>query len=382
MRKILIGLCLLFAVSATAQIKKVTIEGEVKGLGNNELMLLNVDQSVIEKTQTKDGKFQIIADMEIGDMRMYSLYAPSVGPLGPSMSNPILSFFGCGTKIKIQALLKDKNLSIVSIKGSACQEEYDKIYKGLRANKAIEAASKPYNEAFRLYNRVAKTPENKARLNAAGKQMDLSFEQKQEEIKALVPKHPKSMPVAVMASLYTMHSDDVSEMEAFLAQFDPAIQHCYYLKQIQKKIARLNAIAIGAQAPDFELKDLEGKLISLKDFKGKYVLLDFWASWCGPCRKENPNVVKAYEGYKAKGFTVLGVSLDAKEADWRKAVKEDGMPWTQVINDKKSRVNALYEIKAIPANFLIDPRGKIIATNLRGAELEKALEKFIIKDIL
>lgn len=377
MRKILIGLCLLLAVTATAQIKKVTINGEVKGLGNQELVLLNVDQSVMGKTQAKEDKFEILADMEIGDMRTYYLYAPSIGPLGPSMSNPTISFFGCGTKIEIQALLKDKSLSVISIKGSPCQTEYDKLYTGLAANKAIEAASKPYNEVFRLYNEVAQTEENKAKLSAAGKQLDRLFEQKQQEITALIPKHRKSMPVAVMASLYTMNTDDVPKMEAFLKEFDPSIQHCYYLKQIQKKVDRLKSIAIGAQAPDFELKNLDGEGISLKDFKGKYVLLDFWASWCGPCRKENPTVVKAYDGYKNKGFTVLGVSLDATEAPWRKAVQEDGMPWAQVINDRKIGVDRLYEIKAIPANFLIDPQGKIIARNLRGPELEKALEKFI-----
>ncbi|MNE72404.1 Thiol-disulfide oxidoreductase ResA [compost metagenome] len=122
---------------------------------------------------------------------------------------------------------------------------------------------------------------------------------------------------------------------------------------------------------------MDGKLVKLSSFKGNYLLLDFWASWCGPCRKENPTVVKAYDNYKAKGFTVLGVSLDAKEADWRKAVKEDGMPWVQLLNDKEAGVNRLYEIKAIPANFLLDPLGKIIATNLRGPALEQALQKFI-----
>ncbi|WP_316822405.1 TlpA disulfide reductase family protein [Pedobacter gandavensis] len=377
MRKLWIGLCLLLAVAAKAQVKKVSIEGEIKGLGNQELMLLNVDQRVIEKTQTREGKFKIIADMEIGDMRYYYLYAPSLGPLGPSMNIPVISFFVCGTQVQVEASVKEKNMSISSVKGSPCNETYDKLYKGLAANMAIEAASKPYNEAFHLYNTVAQTPENKEKLSAAGKELDKLFRQKEEEIRALIPKHPKSMPVAVMASLYTISTDDVPVMEAFLKQFDPSIRNCYYLKQIQQKINRLNSIAIGQKAPDFELKDLDGKAVSLNDFRGKYLLLDFWASWCGPCRKENPNVVKAYDGYKAKGFTVLGVSLDSKEADWRKAVKEDGMPWVQVINDRNSNVAGLYEVKAIPSNFLIDPQGKIIATHLRGAELEKALEKFI-----
>ncbi|SMD13397.1 TlpA disulfide reductase family protein [Pedobacter nyackensis] len=376
-RKLLLGLCLLLALTAEGQIKKVTIEGEVKGFGNNELVLLNVDQSVIEKIQAKDGRFKIIANMEIGDMRYYYLHAPSLGSLGPAMNTPVIFFFVCSPKIEIQAAVKEKNMILSSIKGSPCGDAYDKLYNSLPANKEIEAATKPYNEAFQLYNNVAKRPENLAKLKAASAQLDQLFKQKQNEITALIPTHRKSMPVAVMASLYTISTNDVSKMEAFLKEFDPSIQNCYYLKQIQKKIDRIKSIAIGQQAPDFELNNMDGKAVKLSSLKGKYVLLDFWASWCGPCRKENPTVVKAYDSYKAKGFTVLGVSLDANEAAWRKAVQEDGMPWVQVLNDKKIGAERLYEVKGIPANFLIDPQGKIIATHLRGAALEQALEKFI-----
>lgn len=144
-----------------------------------------------------------------------------------------------------------------------------------------------------------------------------------------------------------------------------------------KRIASSKIVAIGKNAPQFIQNDVTGNPVTLSQFKGKYVLLDFWASWCAPCRKENPNLVKAYHQYKEKNFTVLGVSLDAegKKDDWLKAIKTDGLEWTQV-SDLHSFNNAVakqYGVSAIPQNFLIDPSGKIIAKNLVGDELNKKL---------
>ena len=147
-------------------------------------------------------------------------------------------------------------------------------------------------------------------------------------------------------------------------------------------IAASKATVAGKVAPDFTHNDTNGKPVKLSDFKGKYVLLDFWASWCGPCRAENPKVLKAYNAFKDKNFTVLGVSVDrAEDRDkWLKAIKDDGMPWTQLNDADHTDLNgagSLYAIKAIPSNFLIDPNGKIIAKNLRGEALEKKLEEVI-----
>ena len=130
-------------------------------------------------------------------------------------------------------------------------------------------------------------------------------------------------------------------------------------------------------APEFSMPDSSGKLISLSSFKGKYVLIDFWASWCGPCRKENPNLVKQFEKYKASNFTILGVSLDRPGGKnlWLKAIHSDGLTWSQVteLNGFDNRAALLYGIKIIPQNFLIDPSGKIIAKDLSGDDLDKKL---------
>lgn len=133
------------------------------------------------------------------------------------------------------------------------------------------------------------------------------------------------------------------------------------------------------EAPDFTLPDPNGKMISLKSFRGKYVLVDFWASWCGPCRQENPTVVAAFNRFKDKNFTVLGVSLDDNKAKWLKAVQDDKLTWTHVSDLKQweSIVVPMYQIQGIPFNVLVDPNGKIIASGLRGEDLEKTLSSVL-----
>jgi peroxiredoxin len=177
-------------------------------------------------------------------------------------------------------------------------------------------------------------------------------------------------------------SDDPMVMENRLAVISEQAKNNYYGKMATKMAADAKFGAVGTLAPDFMQKDVSGKDVKLSSFRGKYVLLDFWASWCGPCRQENPNVVNAFNQYKEKNFTVLGVSLDRARDPWLKAIQDDKLTWTQLSDLKfwSNEVAVQYKIQSIPQNYLIDPDGKIVGKNLRGEQLRLKLENIFSKN--
>lgn len=199
----------------------------------------------------------------------------------------------------------------------------------------------------------------------------------QKVVSAYVEEHKNSVAAAAIILERFINYYEFDPAAKVFKLLPPRVQNSVFGKQIKEAVDIDALTSIGKPAPDFIQPDTTGKLIDLKNLRGKYVLVDFWASWCGPCRKENPNVVAAYNKYHPKGFQIISISLDNNKNSWMKAIQADGLSWMHVSDLKgwKNAAAAKYGVKLIPQNFLVDKDGKIIARNLRGEALDKKLSE-------
>lgn len=354
-KEILSCITVLLAGTVAAFAQKTEVKGLLKGLKDDsvEIYYSKDGKPTIEKVAVDKGKFIWVGDLQT-PQKVYLL-----------LSTHSYEFYGEQGHISVEADVE--NDFKLRVKGSGLQEEADKY--GL----VTKSLSEAQNE---IYQKLDTVSEEEA-LSLNKRLVEIS-EKKEQLDKGYIKAHPSSyLSLDMVAEKSKFGSyDDVVELFEML---EPSIKNSSVGQATQDRITVLKRSALGQTVPDFIQNDTEGKPVRFADFRGKYVLIDFWASWCGPCRQENPNLVKDYNKFKDKGFTIIGVSLDQKADQWKKAIEEDGLIWTQVSDLKGdgNEISTYYGVLGIPSSILIGPDGKIIAKDLRGYTLTKKLEDIL-----
>lgn len=346
-------LLLLIGGFSFSQTGGFTINGKVLGVPDGTEIKLKEDKKEVGKTKIYKGLFivkgvvnePVLLKLELGTVKTVDVY----------MENKVIAVSGNATAGNLK------------ISGSGSHKDFEEFKNTFdpRVEKLSNIATKinsswPGSERdsmMNIYNGIV---------------ADI-----QSQIDKFVKTRPKSYVSAFMLYVTTQLYDDPMLLESRFNSLDKNVQASFIGKALKDFIATNKIGAVGTPAPEFSQADTLGNMVALSSFRGKYVLLDFWASWCGPCRNENPNVVASYHKFKGKNFTVLGVSLDrqGQKDKWIEAIHTDRLTWAHV-SDLQFWNNAaaqLYRVGSIPQNFLIDPNGKIVAKNLRGPMLDSKL---------
>lgn len=370
MKRILLAILLQLPLFIYAQ-EKFNLKGELSPIKNNKsvyLVHISDNQEKLDSTKVQDGKFEFDIPLSQASIALLVLdhSGNSLKQQGPK---DVLRFFIEPGKA---LLTTTDSVSKSKLSGLAIFKDNEDLIK---ATKGFEDQLKNLNIEFAALPETNKTTE--ATMAEFQQRYLTLLKARQHAVIGFVKAHPASY-----ISLYSLNSDlvndemDVPQIQVLYDNLSPKLKENALSAVLKSKLEQAKATGLGVIATDFEEKTPEGIPVKLSSYKGQYVLLDFWASWCGPCRQENPNVVNAYEKFKHKNFTVLGVSIDTNPTAWKKAIKDDTLVWIQLLDTTKEIAN-IYGIDAIPKNYLIDPSGKIIAKNLRGSALEAKLQEVL-----
>jgi len=366
MRRKLLLLLAPFIFFACQQEKGYEIDGNLKNLNDGLLILktkLDGKWNPIDSTKAEDGVFSF--EGKVASPEMHVITVDTIGAFKLFVENSDIEING-----------HVDSLNNLNIKGSEIHNTFA----------AFERKVGEYDrEVNKLYNdyKTAKQEGKDERAAEIEEEYQAVADNKIEYIKQFVKDHTSSVISPYVTSRYLLPYIKFQELDSTYKSLDTLVKKSRYAKKLKERRDLLRRVQVGKPFIDFTLPNPEGETLTFSDYVGDgYVLLDFWASWCNPCRKENPNLVKNYKKYEDKGFEIFGVSLDKNKKSWKRAIEKDNLTWPQVSDLKgwNSDVSQKYGVMSIPSNVLINEKGKIVAKNLRGEELNEKLEEIYEKE--
>lgn len=379
-KSIIIYLLCLLAASSCKQDQTFTLEGKIGDLNDPAMIYFSYFWDNVEYTDSAilvNGNFSFKGEIDCPVQSRLVLDYTGEGMRRAMRDGNVFFLYLENGKVKLQSPDLLQNIVFINSKINDENEKYLEVIGG-----KIQDLSAGVNEKFAKATQEQRA--DTAFMNSLNEEYRRLLDQRREKQLLFAKDNPNSFISIVAMSEAVSSNFDVDEIEPLFLAIDAKHRETSAGKAFAQRIEAVKTIVVGKKAPDFTQNDPEGNPVKLSDFLGKYVLIDFWASWCGPCRQENPNLVKAYAEYKDKGFEILGVSLDNKDGKeaWLTAIEKDGLTWPQVsdLNYWSNAVALMYGVRAIPQNHLIDPEGIILANNLRGDALDDFLKELFEKE--